>query len=102
MDTIIRKYKMPQKAFAECRWSNDSQGNVAWGKLLVRLSRLGFKVWRVRNGPHVPQVPKAAVSYLGRGPVQDGGPADYTRLANTSGHGEMMRLLSANQTLPRH
>lgn len=71
-------------------------------KLIIRLSRLGFKVWRVKWPTGSPHVPKAAVSYLGRGPVQNGGPADYTRLANTSGHGEMMRLLNANPMFPRH
>lgn len=73
------------------------------GRSMIRLSRLGFKVLAAGELAHrLPHVPKAAVSYLGRGPVQDGGPADYTRLVNTSGHGEMMRLLSTNQTFPRH
>lgn len=53
---------------------------------MIRLSRLGFKVLAAGELAHrLPHVPKAAVSYLGRGPVQAGGPADYTRLVQHVG-----------------
>lgn len=101
MLTVIPKYEVLN---SHCRIARTRE-NDNWTyvlKLAIRLSRLGFKVWCGEMAHSSPHVPKAAVSYLGRGPVQDGGPADYTRLDNTSGHGEMMRLLNANQTMPRH